>query len=58
MVDKLLDGKSPQEKKIMFLDTLGELANMITGNATALLNQSQGRSPEHHHPGHRHGRPT
>ncbi len=39
MVDKLLDGKSPQEKKIMFLDSLGEVANMITGNATALLNQ-------------------
>ena len=41
MVDKLLGGKSPQEKKIMFVDTLGELANMITGNATALLNQSK-----------------
>ena len=39
MVDRLLDGKSPQERKIMFVDTLGELANMITGNATALLNQ-------------------
>ena len=25
----------------MFVDTLGELANMITGNATALLNQSR-----------------
>jgi len=39
LVDKLLDGKSPQQKKIMFLDSLGEVANMITGNATALLNQ-------------------
>ncbi len=39
MVGKLLEGRSPQEKKIMFVDTLGELANMITGNATALLNQ-------------------
>lgn len=39
LVDKMLDGKSPQEKKIMFLDCLGEVANMITGNATALLNQ-------------------
>ncbi len=39
LADKLLQGKSPQEKKIMFLDTLGEVANMITGNATALLNQ-------------------
>ena len=38
IVDKLLVGKSPQEKKIMFIDTLGELANMITGNATSLLN--------------------
>ena len=25
----------------MFLDCLGEVANMITGNATALLNQRQ-----------------
>ncbi len=39
LVDKMLEGKSPQEKKIMFLDCLGEVANMITGNATALLNQ-------------------
>ena len=38
LVDRLLAGKSPQEKKIMFIDTLGELANMITGNATSLLN--------------------
>ena len=41
LVDKLLEGKSPQQKKIMFLDSLGEVANMITGNATALLNQKQ-----------------
>ena len=41
LVDRLLSGKSPQEKKIMFIDTLGEVANMITGNATALLNQSK-----------------
>ena len=26
LVDKLLSGKSPQERKIMFVDTLGELA--------------------------------
>ena len=39
IVDKMLEGKSPQEKKIMFLDCLGEVANMITGNATSLLNQ-------------------
>lgn len=38
LVDRLLTGKSPQEKKIMYIDTLGELANMITGNATSLLN--------------------
>ncbi len=44
MVDKLLEGRSPTEKKIMFLDSLGELANMITGNATALLNQRQGEA--------------
>jgi chemotaxis protein CheX len=41
LVDKLLEGKSPQQKSIMFLDSLGEVANMITGNATALLNQRQ-----------------
>ena len=41
LVDRLLGGKSPQEKKIMFIDTLGEVANMITGNATALLNQKK-----------------
>jgi chemotaxis protein CheX len=41
MVDTLLSGKSPQERKILFIDTLGELANMITGNATALLNQKK-----------------
>jgi chemotaxis protein CheX len=41
LVDRLLVNKSPQEKKIMFVDTLGEVANMITGNATALLNQNR-----------------
>ncbi|HET6487285.1 MAG TPA: chemotaxis protein CheX [Spirochaetia bacterium] len=41
LVDKLLEGKSPEEKRILFLDTLGEVANMITGNATALLNQKR-----------------
>jgi chemotaxis protein CheX len=41
LVDKLLEGKSPQEKKVLFLDSLGELANMITGNATSLLNKSR-----------------
>jgi chemotaxis protein CheX len=38
LVDKMLGGnKSPQERKILFIDTLGELANMITGNATGIL---------------------
>lgn len=41
IVDRLLEGHSPQEKKILFVDTLGEVANMITGNATALLNQKK-----------------
>jgi chemotaxis protein CheX len=41
LVEKMLGGKSPQERKIMFVDTLGELANMITGNATAILNQKK-----------------
>ena len=41
LVDKMLENKSPQEKKIMFLDCLGEVANMITGNATALLSQKR-----------------
>ncbi len=41
LVDKLLGARSPQEKKLMFVDTLGEMANMITGNAASLLNQSK-----------------
>jgi chemotaxis protein CheX len=41
MVDKMMEGKSPQEKQIMFLDCLGEIANMITGNASSLLNQGR-----------------
>jgi chemotaxis protein CheX len=44
LVDKMLEGKSPQEKKILFLDCLGEVANMITGNATGRLNQDPGRA--------------
>jgi len=43
LVDKMLEGKSPQEKKILFLDCLGEAANMITGNATGLLNRDPDR---------------
>ncbi len=41
LVDKMLDGKSPEERKLLFLDTLGELSNMITGNATALLSENK-----------------
>jgi chemotaxis protein CheX len=41
MVDKLLPTKSPQEKRILFLDTLGEVANMITGHATSALSQTR-----------------
>ncbi len=38
LVDKMLgSSKSPQERKILYVDTLGELANMITGNATGIL---------------------
>ena len=38
LVDKMLGGnKSPQVRKELFVDTLGELANMITGNATSIL---------------------
>jgi chemotaxis protein CheX len=44
LVDKMLEGKSPQQRKIMFLDCLGEVANMITGNATSLLNQRTDQS--------------
>jgi len=41
LVEKMLSGVSPQERKLLFVDTLGELANMITGNATALLSQKK-----------------
>ncbi len=44
LIDTMLQGHSPQEKKILFIDTLGELANMITGNATALLSQKMDMS--------------
>ncbi len=44
LVDKLLEGKSPQQRKILFLDSLGEVANMVTGNATSLLNQRSDQS--------------
>lgn len=39
LVQKILGDVSVNELKELFLDTLGEVANMITGNATAMLNQ-------------------
>ncbi len=39
LVDRMLEGCTPSQKREMFQDTLGELANMITGNATSILNQ-------------------
>jgi len=41
LVEKMLGETSPQEREVLFVDTLGELANMITGNATAILNQKK-----------------
>ena len=42
LVDKMLGGnKSPQDRKELFVDTLGELANMITGNAASILSSKQ-----------------
>jgi len=41
IIEKILVDRPPQERKILFMDTLGELANMITGNATAILNQKR-----------------
>jgi chemotaxis protein CheX len=42
LVDKMLGGTIyPQERKILFLDTLGELANMITGNAASILSSKK-----------------
>jgi len=41
LVELMLSDSSPQERKVLYIDTLGELANMITGNATAILNQKK-----------------
>ena len=58
LVDKLLEGKSPQEKKIMFLDSLGEVANMITGQRHCSPQPEAGPGPQHHDPRHcRRGQP-
>ncbi len=42
MVDRLMEGCPPVQKRIMFLDCLGEVANMITGTATTLLDRATG----------------
>jgi chemotaxis protein CheX len=39
LVERMLEGCSAAEKQALYQDTLGELANMITGNATSALNQ-------------------
>jgi len=39
IVEKMLEGCPPLDRQELYLDTLGELANMITGNATAALNR-------------------
>jgi chemotaxis protein CheX len=41
IVDAMLADSSPQERKVMYIDALGELANMITGNAASLLNEKK-----------------
>lgn len=41
LVETMLADNSPQERKILYVDTLGELSNMITGNATSLLSQKK-----------------
>lgn len=42
MVDRLMEGCPPDKKRIMFMDCLGEVANMITGNAATLLDRGTG----------------
>jgi chemotaxis protein CheX len=41
IVDSMLADSTPQERKVLYIDALGELANMITGNAASLLNQKR-----------------
>ena len=42
LVNRMLgDAISPNERKILFVDTLGEPANMITGNATSILSSKK-----------------
>ena len=40
-VDHMLQGCTGVERESLYADTLGELANMITGNATAILNKKK-----------------
>lgn len=44
LVQRILGDVSAKEMKELFVDTLGEVANMITGNATSLLNRRQDHS--------------
>jgi chemotaxis protein CheX len=41
LVETMLPDTAPQQRRVLYIDTLGELANMITGNATALLGQKR-----------------
>ena len=41
VVEAMMADVTPQERKVMYIDALGELANMITGNAASLLNQKK-----------------
>jgi chemotaxis protein CheX len=41
LVEKMLGEAEIERDELLFVDTLGELANMITGNATANLNQDK-----------------
>jgi chemotaxis protein CheX len=44
LVQRILGDVSAEQMKELFIDTLGEVANMITGNATSLLNKRQDHS--------------
>ncbi len=44
LVQRILGEVSAKEMKELFVDTLGEVANMITGNATSLLNKRHDHS--------------
>jgi len=44
LVQRILGDVTAEQLKELFIDTLGEVANMITGNATSLLNKRQDHS--------------